>query len=207
MLGKLEDPFKDIELLKLVTPENREFLSKQIVPAYMRNHKALELEHSLSSVIKALNEGNIDCLDKLAANAQLYKIGGSSDTLIMLETLTKENKDFAFNELFPYLIENAQMYKIERGGNLAQYLKVITPQNKEFMLKEAIPEVLANASKIGIGNNKIASVAGLLDQNNIKKLKTIADNAEKLTIRDESGFLDLNKLAEYLKKDSKELLG
>lgn len=194
------------ETLKVITPENKDFITKQAVPAFLRNEEALDLGHSIGETLKILTPDTVDCLDKLATNTEVFQIKNFTDTKNLLDAITKENKDFAFDELLPYFADNADKYKITRGAHMAKYLEVITPDNKAFMLNEAIPVVMDNAAKLNIGVSEVAQIAKLVDKDSLKNIKIISDNLSKCDITGKFGMLDIDKLNYYLKKTNQELL-
>lgn len=193
------------EILKLITPENKDFVTNQALPTILKNAESLDLEHSISSILRVSTPDNIDSLEKFADNIDRFNIKNSDDVVILLNSITKENKDFAFNELFPYLVENSEKYKIIRGGQMAEYLEAITPENMEFMLNEAIPSILECADVLMLNASDIASIAKHLTRGNIENLKIIAENTTKFDIYGKWNQLDIGKLVGYLKKSTQEL--
>lgn len=189
-------------ILKIITPENKDFILKNAIPKILDNAEALDVNNAsdIKSVIEAITPDTVDCLGKLAANAKRFKIQSNIDTLNILKNISKENKDFVFAEVLPHLADNADKYRIIRGGYMAGFIEVITPKNKDFMLNEAIPLIIKNAEKLGIDNSEIAEIAKCVDRDNLKNIQIIADNIKKFDIKDEFGFLDIDKLSLYLKK-------
>ncbi len=199
--------FKDFdvrkEVLMAITPENKDFIVKEAVPAIIRNEEALDLRHSMGDILTVLTPDNLDCMDKLAANAKKFRIESSTDTFLMLKALTKENKDFAFGELFPYLAENAEKYKTDRGMFMGVLLEVITPENKEFMLNEAIPALFNSKLKLEVSD--VAEIAKHMNKDNlegnINKINDIAENRDKYDIKNRFGMISVDKICQHLKKD------
>lgn len=189
-----DDVFKAV--LGYINAQNKDFVVKTAVPAILRNSETLDLGKSMGTTLKAISLETVDCLDKLAVNAEKYKIKNQTDTLNILNSLTKENKQFAFNELFPYLSNNVEKYKITRGGYLAKYLDFITPSNKDFMFNEVIPIILKNAENADASD--IPKIARNITKRNFIKFKDIFNNIEKNNIQDELGFFDENKLKNLL---------
>lgn len=194
LMPLLNDTTAMKEVLELLTKGNKEFITKQAIPAILRNSEKLDLGKVVGSTLKAVTPETVDCLDRLAANVERFKIKSQGDSINLLQALTKENKEFAFKELLPYLADNAEKYKISRGGHMAKYLEFITPGNREFMLNQAIPTVLRNFEKLDIEVNDIPQIAKHLNKGNLTKLQTIADNIGRYDIKDSDGFLDLDKL-------------
>jgi len=188
------------EALEHITIQNKDFVTKTAVPAILRNAEVLDLEKAMGKTLKTISPDTVDCLDKLAANAQRFKIKSNTDTQLLLEAISKDNKDFVFAEVLPHLADNADKYKISRGGYIAGFIDAITPQNKDFMFNEAIPLIIKNMDKLGIDISEAAQIAKLITKTNLKTIQNIADNMDKFDIKDELSFLDIDKLSNYLTK-------
>lgn len=191
-----EDVLKAV--LEHITPQNKDFVVKTAVPAILRNSEALDLGKSMNAVLKVVSPNTVDCLDKLATNAKRFQIKSQVDSINILRTLTKENKDFAFNDLFPYLVENMDKYKIRQSGIMGKFLEVVTPQNKDFVLNEALPTLLKNSDALNIDITDALKITKHLNKNNLKNIQAIADNAEKLGLKDADGFLIVDKFVAKL---------
>ena len=173
--------------------QNKDFVVKTAVPAILHNSEALDLGKAMSATLKAVSPDTIDCLDKLAANASRFKIRSQVDSINLLKSLTKENKKFAIEELFPYLAENMGKYKIRQSGIMGKFLEVVTPQNKDFVLNEALPTLLKNLDALNIDITDALKITKHLNKNNLKNIQAIADNVEKLGLKDADGFLIVDK--------------
>jgi len=180
-------------VLEHINLQNKDFVVKTAVPAILRNSDALDLGKAMKMALKSVSPDTIDCLDRLAVNAQRFKIKSQGDSLNILRALTKENKEFAFNDLFPYLAENMDKYKIRQSGIMGKFLEVVTPQNKDFILNEALPTLLKNSDALNIDITDALKVTKHLNKNNLKNVQTIADNIEKYNLKDVDGFLDIDK--------------
>src|SRR5574344_2081281 len=188
------------EALEHITIQNKDFVTKTAVPTILRNAEVLDLEKAMGKTLKAISPDTVDCLDKLAANAQRFKIKSNTDTQLLLEAISKENKDFVFAEVLPHLVDNAEKYQISRGGYMAGFIDAITPQNRDFMFNEAIPVIINNMDKLGIDISEVAQVAELTTKTNLKTIQNIANNMDKFDIKDELNFLDIDKLSNYITK-------
>lgn len=188
------------EILGYITSKNRNFITKTAVPAILRNSDALDLGKAMGITLKIVSPDTVDCLDRLAVNAKKFKIKSQVDSTNLLRALTKENKDFAFNDLFPYLAENMEKYRLRQSGMMGKFLEVITPQNKDFVLNEALPILLKNSNALNIDIIDALKITKHLNKNNLKKVQSIADNIENLKLKDSDGFLDINKFVAQLKK-------
>lgn len=187
-------------VLEILTPENKAFVTKQAIPTLLRNESILDGGQSIGEALKIVSVDTIDCLDKLAKNAEAFKIKNQVDTLNILRAITAKNKDFAFNELFPYLAQNAEKYRIHRGGYMAKFLDVVTPQNKDFILNEALPTLLKNSESLNIDIIEALKIVKHLNKDNLKNVQTIAENVEKLGLKDADGFIDVDKFVAQLNK-------
>jgi hypothetical protein len=180
--------------------QNKDFVVKTAVPTVLRNSETLDLGKAMSATLKAVSPDTIDCLDRLAVNAQKFKIKSQVDSINLLKSLTKENKKFAIEELFPYLAENMDKYKIRQSGIMGKFLEVITPENKDFVLNEALPTLLKNSESLNIDITDALKIAKHLNQNNFKNVQIIADNIENLHLKDADGFLIVDKFVIELEK-------
>ena len=187
-------------VLEHITPQNKDFVVKAAVPAILRNSDALDLGKAMKMALKSVSPDTIDCLDRLAVNAQRFKIKSQGDSLNLLGALTKDNKEFAFNDLFPYLAENMDKYKIRQSGIMGKFLEVITPENKDFVLNEALPTLLKNSEALNIDITDALKITKHLNKNNLKNIQQIVDNIEKLDLKDADGFLIVNKFVIELEK-------
>jgi len=197
-LKRNDDALKAV--LEHVIPQNKDFVVKTAVPAILRNSEALDLGKAMEEALKSVSPDTVDCFDRLAANAKRFEIKSQVDSINILKSLTKENKDFAIDELFPYLAENMDKYKIRQSGIMGQFLEVVTPQNKDFILNEALPTLLKNSEALDIDITDALRIAKHLNQNNLKNIQTIAENIEKLDLNDANGFLDIDKFTKQLDK-------
>ena len=186
------------EVLEYITLQNKDFVAKVAVPAILRNSEALDLRKAMGATLKAISPDTVDCLDKLAANAIKFKIKSQSNSTNLLSSLTKENKDFAIEKLFPYLAENMDKYKIRHSGIMAKFLDVVTPQNKDFVLNEALPILLKNSEALNIDIIDALKITKHLNKNNLKNVQAIVDNVEKLVLKDNDGFLNIDKFVMQL---------
>lgn len=182
-------------VLQHINPQNKDFVVKTAVPAILRNTEVLDLSKAMGMALKSVSPETVDCIDRLAANAKRFKINSQVDSINLLKSLTKDNKEFAFEELFPYLAENMDKYKIRQSAIMGRFLDVVTPQNKDFVLNEALPELL-KSSDIDITN--ALKITKHLNKDNLKNVQTIADKVEELGLKDEYGFLDVDKFVKAL---------
>lgn len=196
VLKNNEDALKAV--LEHITPQNKNFVVKTAVPAVLRNSKTLDLGKAMGETLSSISPDTVDCLDKLATNAKAFKINSQVDSLNLMKSLTKDNKDFAFNELFPLLAKDMDKYKIRQGGIMAQYLDVVTPKNKEFVLNEALPTIFKHSEALNIDVADALEITKHLNKNNLKNVQVIADNVEKLGLKDINDFLIVDKFVAKL---------
>ena len=185
-------------VLEHITPQNKDFVVKTAVPAILRNSEALDLKKAMGETLKVISTDTVDCLDKLAANAEKFQIKSQGHSINLLSSLTKENKDFALDELFPHLAKNMDKYKIRHSGVMAKFLEVVTPQNKDFVLNEALPTLLKNSEVLSIDIIDALKIVKHLNRNNLKNVQAIADNINKFNLKDADGFLDVDKFVAKL---------
>lgn len=198
----IDDNMAIKEVFEVVNNDNKNFIAKQALPAIIRNRKSLELEHSVGAVLKNVTPETLDSLDKLAANKENFKIKNQTDTINLLSSITPKNKNFAFDYLFPFLIENSETFRITRGGYMAKYLDVVTPENKDFMLKQAIPALWNYADKLGLEVSDITKIAKFINAKNLDSAKELANNAKKYNLIDDSGFLDVDEFCLNINKQT-----
>lgn len=196
ILKNNDDALKTV--LKHINPQNKDFVVKTAVPSILRNAEALDLGKAMETALKSVSPETVDCIDKLAANAKRFKIKSQVDSINLLKSLTKENKKFALEELFPYLAENMDKYKIRQSGIMGKFLDVVTPQNKEFVLNEALPTLLENSKKLNIDITDALKIVKHLNKDNLKNVQSIVDNIESLNLNDADGFLDVDKFVKVL---------
>ena len=196
VLKSNEDVLKAV--LEHITPQNKDFVVKTAVPSILRNSETLDLKKAMGETLKVISPDTVDCLDKLAIIARKSKNWSQGHSTNILGVLTKENKDFAMDELFPYLAENMDKYKIKHNGVMAKFLEVATPQNKDFVLNEALPTLLKNSDALNIDIIDALKITKHLNKNNLKNVQNIANNIEKLNLKDTDGFLDVDKFVAKL---------
>lgn len=192
------------QILKIVTPDNKEFILKQAIPTVLRNETALSIKGSTDSILEVVTPDNIDILDKLAVNAKKYRLESEMDTRSLLEVITKGNKDFAINDVIPFLADNADRYKIRHGCQMAGFIEAITPQNKDFMFNDVMPYLVDNAAKYKISNGvDISNYLKVITHENKEfmlneVIPKIIANMEKLCAHS----ADIPKIAKLINKNN-----
>ena len=188
------------KILLLITPENKDFIFKQALPTIEKHKEALDIGNNSEFIdmLKVVNADNLDCFELFAKNKEKYKIKNRFDVANLLKGITKDNKGFALEELIPYLLENSEKYEISRGGQMAQFFSVVTPQNKDFMFQEVLPEVLDKGKQLNLGISDALKIAKHVDKDNFKTISKLAQEPDKYDFKDESDFLDINKLCSTL---------
>lgn len=199
------------EILKVITPENKDFIIKQALPKILERVKDLNININaskyVSELLETLTPEALYKVDTLADIIKGFGAHGTADTVDLFEVFKNDHNNFIFEQVLSHFTNNFDKYGISRGSDLASLLKIVTPQNKDFMFNEALPTILKNAEKLDASGSEIAEIAEELTPGNLKNIQIIADNLDKFDIRDKSGFiLDMNKMRPLLRKDSNELL-
>lgn len=171
-----------IAVLKVITPENRDFMIKEAIPNL---YKAFD-QATLLEALKVITPENKDFLIKesipvFERNAEELEIKKSMPDVLKL--LTPQNID-----CLDKLASKAKEYKIENASDTLALLRTLTPEKKELAFNELFPYLLENSEKLkittGIDMAKFLRITTPENKDFIIKeaIPTVMQNAQKLKI-------------------------
>lgn len=171
-----------VEILKVINPENKDFIIKDAVPSLYKASNQATLIEALKIITPENKEFIIqEAIPALERNTEILDLKQSIGEVLKL--LTPQTID-----CLDKLAIKAKEYKIDNASDTLGLLRVLTPEKKDVAFNELFPYLIENAEKykfkLGGYMGKILEVTTPENRDFMmnEAIPTIMQNAQKLKI-------------------------
>lgn len=182
----LNDPENSHGLLSVLNTENKDFLS---VFLNKTDKSKFDKVQDVISALKLTTPENKKFIAGIIEESEKYKINNVKDVISYVNEIKPEKRYFAFNEVMPLIMKYNDKLKIASSNTMTQILGHITPETKD-----SIKIIAEHSDQLKLDNNSLSVFFPAITSKNMKCIPTIAENADKLGIRDWMYTSDFSEL-------------